>query len=425
MDGEMGFSETLTSKSARKSGVAELLSKIKDAWSNLHAVTGRVFPQHQIYFRTNGNVRYFTVSTKAQMGAVSVAGLIAGWLVFASSSFWLSNDALLDKERALAAQQQQMAALQGRITALHSDMSDLKSRMSMSADRIQARQTFLQNLFANRMKIDKTIVTRMNSAEVVQPKTPLTREQEAALKDLRKVENSQMAFVGTAAQAADARYAQLDGMLRRMGLSAQQMAQATPGVNYGTGGPLVKASLDRGAYSTLQPEFKDLYMSWTKLDLLQRAMLSIPAFLPTKNFQFTSGFGNRYDPFNGGNAQHAGVDMAGPLGTPIYASADGVVVRAGWVGAYGNMVEIDHGRGLTTRYGHLSAINVNVGERVSQGDVVAAMGSTGRSTGSHLHYEVRINGAAVNPMPFLEAARDVLEVQQAVDVGAPIADPAG
>jgi murein DD-endopeptidase MepM/ murein hydrolase activator NlpD len=402
-----------------------LLGKITEALSSVRAATGTAFPQHQIYFRTNGNVRYFTLSTRIQVGAVSVAALLAGWLVFASSSFWLTNDALLDKERALAAQQRQLAQMQGRINALHSDMSDLKSRMSMSADRIQARQTFLQNLFANRMKMNSDVVVRMNSAETVKPNTKLTREQEAALQDLRKVENQQMAFVGTAAQAATARYAQLDAMLHRLGLSAEGLSRTTPSVNLGQGGPLVRASLDRGAYSTLQPEFKDLYMSWTKLDLLQRAMLSIPAFLPTKNFSFTSGFGYRYDPFNGGGATHAGVDMAGPLGTPIYASADGVVVRAGWVGAYGNMVEVDHGRGLMTRYGHLSAINVNVGERVSQGDVIAAMGSTGRSTGSHLHYEVRINGAAVNPMPFLEAARDVLEVQQTVDVGAPIADPAG
>ncbi len=404
-----------------------MLIKLKDAWAGLHAVAGRIFPQHQIYFRTNGNVRYFTVSTRAQVGSVSVAGLLAGWLVFASSSFWLTNDALLDKERALAAQQQQLAVMQGRINALHSDMSDLKSRMSMSADRIQARQTFLQNLFANRVKIGKELVQRMNSADASKATVaaPLTREQEAALRDLRKVERQQMAFVGTAAQAADARYSQLNGLLHRLGLSADQLTQTSMGSNFGTGGPLVKASLDRSAYSTLQPEFKDLYMSWTKLDLLQRAMLSIPAFLPTKNFQFTSGFGYRYDPFNGGSASHPGVDMAAPIGTPIYTSADGVIVKAGWVGGYGNMVEVDHGRGLTTRYGHLSAINVNIGDRVSQGDVIAAMGSTGRSTGSHLHYEVRINGVAVNPMPFLEAARDVLEVQQTVDVGAPIADPAG
>ena len=167
-------------------------------------------------------------------------------------------------------------------------------------------------------------------------------------------------------------------------------------------------------------------MSWTRLDLLQRAMLSIPAFIPAKNFNFTSGFGYRYDPFTGGGAMHAGVDMAGSYGSTISAAASGVVLRAGWVGGYGNMVEIDHGKGLTTRYGHLSAFTVKAGDHVTQGDTIAAMGSTGRSTGAHLHFEVRMNGEAVNPMPFLEAARDVLEIQQrSVDAGAPVQEPQG
>jgi murein DD-endopeptidase MepM/ murein hydrolase activator NlpD len=261
--------------------------------------------------------------------------------------------------------------------------------------------------------------------DVTKKPLALTREQQAALEGYNKLENEQLAFAGTASKATEARYEQLDGLLRGLGLSAETLVQASPGTNFGMGGPLVKASFERGSYSTLEPQFKDLYMSWTKLDLLQKAMLSIPAFLPTTNFSFTSGFGYRYDPFNGGSALHSGVDMAGPVGTPIMASADGVIVKAGWANGYGNLVEIDHGRGLTTRYGHLSAINVSVGDRVTQGNQVGAMGSTGRSTGSHLHYEVRINGTAVNPMPFLEAARDVLEVQQSVDVGAPIADPAG
>jgi murein DD-endopeptidase MepM/ murein hydrolase activator NlpD len=404
-----------------------VLNELKTAWGRARATTKRCFPEHQIYFRTNGNVRYFTISTKSQVSAVSLATLVAGWLVFASSSFWLNNDALLDKERALATQKQQMAMLQGRINALSTDISDLKTHVSLSAGKLEQRQHFLQQLFAGRVKSnDKTAQAGDVPATEEATNGAMTLEQQAALRDYRKLENEQLAFAGTASKATDARYEQLDALLRRLGLSAETLVRATPGVsNTGMGGPLIKASFERGSYSTLEPQFKDLYMSWTKLDLLQKAMLSIPAFLPTSNFSFTSGFGYRYDPFNGGTALHSGVDMAGAIGTPILASADGVIVKAGWANGYGNMVEIDHGRGLTTRYGHLSAINVQVGDQVTQGNQVGAMGSTGRSTGSHLHYEVRINGNAVNPMPFLEAARDVLEVQQSVDVAAPIADPAG
>ena len=101
---------------------------------------------------------------------------------------------------------------------------------------------------------------------------------------------------------------------------------------------------------------------------------------------------------------HAGIDLAAPLGTPVYATADGFVDRAEWAGGYGNLVEIDHGKGLQTRFGHLSRILVQPGQRVTRGMLIALMGSTGRSTGSHLHYEVRIDGRAVNPVPFLQAA---------------------
>jgi murein DD-endopeptidase MepM/ murein hydrolase activator NlpD len=404
-----------------------VLQNIKSAWGQAQATTKRCFPEHQIYFRTNGNVRYFTVSTKSQMTAVSVAGLLAGWLVFASSSFWLKNDALLDKERALANQQRQMAMMQGRINALNTDISDLKTHVSMSANRLQQRQSFLQQLFAGRVQPGTTTAQLQNKPVAADTAKggPLTKEQQAALRDYRKLESQQLAFADVASEAAEKRYVQLEGLLGRLGLSAEGLVKASPSAASAMGGPLIKASFERGAYSTLEPQFKDLYMSWTKLDLLQKAMLSIPAFLPTSNFSFTSGFGYRYDPFNGGSALHSGVDMAGPVGTPIMASADGVIVKAGPANGYGNLVEIDHGRGLVTRYGHLNSIDVNVGDKVTQGQTVGGMGSTGRSTGSHLHYEVRINGNAVNPMPFLEAARDVLEVQQSVDAGAPIADPAG
>ena len=110
-------------------------------------------------------------------------------------------------------------------------------------------------------------------------------------------------------------------------------------------------------------------------------------------------------------AMHAGVDIPGPVGTPVYATADGMVDRAGTASGYGNLVEIDHGRGIQTRYGHLSRILVAPNTYVHRGQLIALMGSTGRSTGPHLHYEVRIDGHAVNPAPFLQNADYLLAVQ--------------
>jgi murein DD-endopeptidase MepM/ murein hydrolase activator NlpD len=101
---------------------------------------------------------------------------------------------------------------------------------------------------------------------------------------------------------------------------------------------------------------------------------------------------------------HAGIDLAGPLGTPIYATADGIVGRSEYSGAYGNLVEINHGQGIQTRYGHMSRLIARPGQRVRRGELIGLMGSTGRSTGSHLHYEVRIDGRAVNPIPFIQSA---------------------
>ncbi len=117
----------------------------------------------------------------------------------------------------------------------------------------------------------------------------------------------------------------------------------------------------------------------------------------------SSPFGMRTDPFNGRAAMHTGIDLRGERGEPVHATADGTVSIAGRDGGYGKMVEINHGNGLSTRYGHLSEIDVRVGQKVRIGQTIGKIGSTGRSTGPHLHYETRINGEAVNPQKFLRA----------------------
>lgn len=153
------------------------------------------------------------------------------------------------------------------------------------------------------------------------------------------------------------------------------------------------------------PMFRSLFDSWKRMDAVPHGgLVSVPSQKPVKDFRYTSSFGVRVDPFRGTAAMHPGLDMAAPVGTPVYATADGIVSRAERAGGYGNMVQLEHGKGLETRYGHLSQILVHDGQRVHRGDLIALMGSTGRSTGSHLHYEVRIDGRAVNPMPFLQTA---------------------
>jgi murein DD-endopeptidase MepM/ murein hydrolase activator NlpD len=163
------------------------------------------------------------------------------------------------------------------------------------------------------------------------------------------------------------------------------------------------------------PQFRALFMTWKRAEQADLGVMSVPSIKPVANLSFTSEFGVRSDPFRGTAAMHAGVDIPGAVGTPIYATADGVVGRATWSGGYGNLVELEHGRGLQTRYGHLSKILVAPGSRVKRGDLIALMGSTGRSTGSHLHYEVRMDGRAVNPLPYLDTERYAVAMRQRVN----------
>jgi murein DD-endopeptidase MepM/ murein hydrolase activator NlpD len=145
-----------------------------------------------------------------------------------------------------------------------------------------------------------------------------------------------------------------------------------------------------------------------RLNLYRIAAQKAPFAIPVKQaFRFTSGFGYRRDPKTGGGRMHKGVDFAGPVGTPLYATADGVVTHAGWSSGYGRLVKIQHEFGIETRYGHLSKLNVTVGQRVSRGERIGDMGASGRVTGPHLHYEVRVGGEAVNPMIYIKAANDV------------------
>ncbi|HET9334932.1 MAG TPA: M23 family metallopeptidase [Sphingomicrobium sp.] len=176
--------------------------------------------------------------------------------------------------------------------------------------------------------------------------------------------------------------------------------------NGAQGGPFDSAS-------QADPTFKSLFTSWKKLDNLADGAIAIPSEKPVRTAEFTSGYGTRTDPFQGRAARHQGIDLAAPVGTPIYATADGTVTEAAYNnGGYGNLIKLNHGRGIETRYGHLSRILVSPGQRIARGQLIGHMGSTGRSTGSHLHYEVRIDGRAVNPIPFMKSNDYLLAMQK-------------
>ncbi|MCW1383240.1 M23 family metallopeptidase [Novosphingobium sp. KCTC 2891] len=176
-------------------------------------------------------------------------------------------------------------------------------------------------------------------------------------------------------------------------------------------------------------EFRRLFSSWQSLDggispaaqSRRSGVVSIPSLMPINSGRaLSSGFGMRVHPVLGGLRAHKGIDLPATTGTPIYATADGVVGKADWFGGYGLYVQLEHGASLETRYGHMSRIAVAEGQHVRKGDVIGYVGSTGRSTGAHLHYEVRVAGEAVNPLPYMQGGNRLLAVNdQAEGRGGP------
>jgi murein DD-endopeptidase MepM/ murein hydrolase activator NlpD len=160
--------------------------------------------------------------------------------------------------------------------------------------------------------------------------------------------------------------------------------------------------------------FRELFASWSALDtldpqapgagstIIDRPTISVPSRMPLDGARMTSGYGMRDHPILRQRRRHTGIDLAAPTGTPVYATADGIIERADWFSSYGLFISIDHGADLQTRYAHMSRLAVAAGDRVEVGDVIGYVGSTGRSTGPHLHYEVRVDGVAVNPIPYMQ-----------------------
>jgi murein DD-endopeptidase MepM/ murein hydrolase activator NlpD len=267
------------------------------------------------------------------------------------------------------------------------DFASLPAATEARAQQIEQRQALIEAALSGD-RIDPRLVAAAAGGRVAKD-GPLAR-----------VEQQQLQQAALVAKALDVRYQVTTAELKRLGITPARV-----GSTEGVGGPFESAG---------NATFKALFNSWKKLDQLQDGVIAVPSDKPVKvNVSFTSGFGVRSDPFHAGAAMHPGIDLAGSYGTPIYATADGTVLRAGWnSGGYGNLVEIDHGRGITTRYGHMSAILVQPGDHITRGQQVGRMGSTGRSTGNHLHYEVRIDGRAVNPIPFMKSTDYVLAMQR-------------
>jgi murein DD-endopeptidase MepM/ murein hydrolase activator NlpD len=240
------------------------------------------------------------------------------------------------------------------------------------------------------------VATRVDAAGIEQA---LARLQTS----LDRVEATETSTLNAMEERYDGKARRMRGILADLGVDLSKLPAAPKGTAPAVGGPFVpaKPGMDVSAFD------RQLYRvnsARRQVDQLTRTLVTVPIRKPVEGeLDTTSGFGMRLDPFLRAPAMHTGLDFRGETGDPVRATATGTVTHAGWSGGYGRMVEIDHGNGLATRYGHLSAIDVEVGQTVRIGQTVGRIGTTGRSTGPHLHYETRVDGEAVDPQKFLRA----------------------
>ncbi len=372
-------------------------NQLRRAFARLNGFVLRQFPERRVHLESASGQRSIRIGTREQLMGIASTAMIAGWLAVSSV-----NGATADKaaEQRTEAELKRMAA---QVQALKADTAALHGTVATTAERIEARQQFLDALLTGRARgNDLAGLLPRNSRRV----SAEVAANEGVLAPFAALEQKQLALVDKAAATAETRLKDAEALIGRLGLNPSRFVaqSAARAVRTAMGGPFVSATDNGGT----DPRFAELFVNWQRVEQLEAAMSSLPSFVPAKNFTTTSSYGTRYDPFNGHAASHTGIDMAGAHGEAIYAAAGGKVVRAGRFGGYGNCIDIDHGRGIITRYGHLSSIGVNVGDKVEMGEKIGGMGSTGRSTGTHLHYEVRIDGQAVNPRPFIEASNYLL-----------------
>ncbi len=359
------------------------------------------FPEREFFMRSQGQVRFITITSRMQITAASlVVAVIGGW--------GLSMGAMAIRQYQNESARWSLLDREAKVATAESRLADYRDDITEVSHDLDRRQKFLEEM------------TQMLPADAVPGNTVSDSSEEAAKTvekvsasfpeagALARIEARQLALVERLTRFADQRAARAEVALRKLGLDARAMIAAT---STDQGGPFERLSTERDG--SLDPRFARLGVSLARMDALERGLTGIPQVMPADISMISSGFGYRTDPFHGGAAMHAGLDFRGPIGAPIHAAAKGTVTFVGTKTGYGNVVEISHGNGMLTRYAHMSAWRARVGQQVAAGDIIGQIGSTGRSTGPHLHFEVRIHDRAVNPRPFLESAPHVLEEARA------------
>lgn len=436
----------------------------------LHALLEHYFPERRVFLRSDKDTRFIRLRPHVQVIALGGSAMLVAWAIIATAIVLMDSigsgnfreQAKRDRqiyetrlnhlaserdtraEEALAAQERFNSSLE-QISRMQSQLLASETRRRELETGIEVIQTTLRRTMKDRdaaraaeneLRLaltetpgngmldgsDDATEGAVNMLSTVLAETAAERDQimadaREALEqademafEIRLMQDQNDQIFRQLEEAMAVSVKPLDKMFRSAGLNTDSIINQVRRGYSGQGGPLTPLSFSTKGEAPSPDAMRAnrILNQMDRLNLYRIAAEKAPFAIPVKNaYRFTSGFGYRRDPKTGGRRLHQGVDFAGPVGTPLYATADGVVTHSGWSSGYGRLVKIQHEFGIETRYAHMSKINVKSGQRVSRGDRIGDMGASGRVTGPHLHYEVRIGGKAVNPMTYIKAANDV------------------
>ena len=419
----------------------------------------RLFPERLLHVRTEGRVSYYRLSRGIQVTFVVLLALVGGWGTFSSVSFVLHDAVLAAKQsqfdtarvayRSLlsevgkyqkrfssitrdleenhglmlsvveqnAALQQSLKSVEGQLKsterertrviaarqALRSQLAEVEENMRGVADN---NFTLRGNLYTTEADLQTALAERNESIFKSTRMRRQIKHLETRLSDLQvdQIESVQRLAEGTAAFIAD-----MEKVVTIAGLKVDRLLKAGSPLSKGQGGPFIAAKPDGLPGDRLRAELENLDTRLNRWEALQTVIRRLPLTAPLDYFYITSPYGKRRDPLNKRWAAHYGVDLGSSFKSPVYVTAPGVVTHAGWKGKYGRLVEIDHGAGIKTRYGHLNKTLVKKGQKVKFRQKIGLLGNSGRSTGRHLHYEVIFKNRPKNPMKFIKAGRYVFQ----------------
>lgn len=395
--------------------------KIIKFFKNLNDILDHYFPDRQMYFRTNGDVRFITVSKNVQIFLCSALLCFFVWCSFISYNYVYLDEILTEKNG-------EVEQAKENYLKIEQQYAELQNEIQKSAAALEQRQKYIQQVLEEDGEIISPILPLDENNDFTAPDymdvdessndqetRNIIRDEklEKLFVDLKRVEMQQNQLVRNLNTEIDHKLSFLSDTLTKAGITPEKMMELAnlPLAPSASGGPFIAVSSISEA-SIDSNSFDSLFYKRAHLEDIKIALEHLPIITPPEKHYVSSKFGMRRDPFTKKWASHRGLDMAGWRNTPINSGGAGIVTRAGRNGAFGLFIEIDHGNGFKTKYGHLSKIKVERGEKVEANQLIGLMGSTGRSTSTHLHYEIWFNGKPIDPLKVLKAAKDVQKIKQ-------------